>query len=63
MLFEDVVLGDVYKDTITGIIGTAMCKAEYLSGRHVIEIQPTSQDNKTLIQGIYIDVGTLVDYS
>lgn len=31
MLFEDVVLGNKYRDSVTGFVGTATGKAEYLS--------------------------------
>ncbi len=45
MILEDVVLGTVYKDTLTGGIGTVIGKYQARSGVDLVDIQPLTKDN------------------
>ncbi|KKM02138.1 hypothetical protein LCGC14_1787370 [marine sediment metagenome] len=59
-----IILGELYKDNITGYEGIATAKTEYLNGCVSILLQPQSLDKEGKIaEGDWFDVQRLIDRS
>lgn len=59
MFGEDVRLGDIYKDTITGFKGVAVAKTEWFNGCWRITLQPQGLIEGKPIDGVTFDVEQL----
>ena len=54
-------LGQNYRDTLTGLIGTATARCEYLSGRTDVQLQPQMVEMGKLPDAVWIDSDRLQD--
>ncbi|MBA7581323.1 hypothetical protein ES708_23225 [subsurface metagenome] len=53
-------LGDIVKDTVTGLEGMAVAKIKYLNNCVQYEVQPKGLKDGSIIKSTWIDEGQLV---
>ena len=53
-------LGDIVKDTVTGLEGMAVAKIKYLNNCVQYEVQPKGLKDGSIIKSAWIDEGQLV---
>ena len=46
MIYKEIVLGKIYEDEITGFVGVATAKAEYLDGMPNVRLTSTNTPEK-----------------
>ncbi|MBA7614260.1 hypothetical protein ES703_21523 [subsurface metagenome] len=53
-------IGDIVKDTVTGLEGMAVAKIIYMTGCVQFEVQPRGLKDGLIIKGAWIDEGQLI---
>jgi len=53
-------LGDIVKDTVTGLEGTAVAKIKYMNDCIQYEVQPKGLKDGTIIKSVWVDEGQLI---
>jgi len=53
-------LGDIVKDTVTGLEGTAVAKIKYMNDCIQYEVQPKGLKDGSIIKSVWVDEGQLI---